>query len=80
MVLWAVVADDVVDAVVVVEATFCGLLLLLLRAQEEVHGDVDDYEDYFGRQGGCRHPFWLGCGALPLFYFLFDFCFGEKLG
>lgn len=61
-----VVVDDVAD--VVVEATFCGLdLLLRMRAQEVVHGDGDGCEDCFGRRGGCRRLFWAGCDALPLF-------------
>lgn len=78
--LWAVVVDDFAD--VVAEATFCGLvlLLLLLHAQEEAHGDVGDCEGYSGRLDDCHRLSWGGCGALPLFYFLFVFCFGEKLG
>jgi hypothetical protein len=67
LVLLAVVAD-VAD--VVVETTFCGLdLLLRMRAQEEVHGDEDGFEDYFGQRDCCRRLFWAGCGALPLFIF-----------
>lgn len=67
LVLWAAVVD-----VAVVEATFCGLgrllLLLLVPAQEEVHGDVGDCEDYFWRRDGCRRLFLGGCGALPCLF------------